>query len=219
MREFNYEPIPESAPKLRKRAALLAAALCALGFAAIVALHHTKKPVSAWQQLLTTSTPSHYTELLQQPEIRRSVNGVLSTQLEVRPLLISVGPVRFIGKSYEGQLPGPTLVLRAGDKLQIALINSLEPESGVDAVKPAQNAQGRSNHTNLHTHGLHISPSGVADNIYRIAAPGETLQYEYLLPQTHRAGTFYYHPHRGKCSWTSYYSVMWRIHAVSIQLS
>jgi FtsP/CotA-like multicopper oxidase with cupredoxin domain len=50
--------------------------------------------------------------------------------------------------------------------------------------------------TNLHTHGLHISPNDPADNIYRSIEPGGEWIFEYHLPQDHPAGTFWYHPHK-----------------------
>ena len=50
------------------------------------------------------------------------------------------------------------------------------------------------NHTNLHVHGLHVSPLPPADDVYRAAGPGETINYSYVIPTNHPAGTFYYHP-------------------------
>lgn len=49
--------------------------------------------------------------------------------------------------------------------------------------------------TNLHYHGLHIPPTGAADNIFLSIPPGETQTYEFTLSKTHPAGTFYYHFH------------------------
>ena len=51
------------------------------------------------------------------------------------------------------------------------------------------------NTTNLHVHGLHVSPEGVADNVFRQIRPGESATYEYELPANHPSGTFWYHPH------------------------
>ena len=49
--------------------------------------------------------------------------------------------------------------------------------------------------TNLHFHGLHISPTGEGDNPFRKVEPGETANYEFTIPEDHPAGLFWYHPH------------------------
>ena len=49
--------------------------------------------------------------------------------------------------------------------------------------------------TNLHTHGLHVSPEGNGDNVFRMVEPGAARDYEYAIPADHPTGTFWYHPH------------------------
>ncbi|MEO1017088.1 MAG: multicopper oxidase domain-containing protein [Pseudomonadota bacterium] len=51
------------------------------------------------------------------------------------------------------------------------------------------------NSTNLHTHGLWVSPSGNSDNIFLTVRPGVSFEHEYNIPADHPAGTFWYHPH------------------------
>ena len=51
------------------------------------------------------------------------------------------------------------------------------------------------NATNIHTHGLWVSPSGNSDNVLISINPGERFDYEIVIPQDHPAGTFWYHPH------------------------
>jgi FtsP/CotA-like multicopper oxidase with cupredoxin domain len=79
--------------------------------------------------------------------------------------------------AYNGQIPGPRLEAKPGDTVRIHFTNQL--------------AQA----TNLHYHGLHIPPTGNADNIFLTVPSGETQTYEFTLPKNHSAGTFYYHPH------------------------
>src|SRR5260370_904019 len=50
--------------------------------------------------------------------------------------------------------------------------------------------------TNLHTHGLHVSPAGNADNIDVCIKPQQEFTFEYTVPADHPSGTFWYHPHR-----------------------
>jgi FtsP/CotA-like multicopper oxidase with cupredoxin domain len=49
---------------------------------------------------------------------------------------------------------------------------------------------------NLHTHGLHVSPRGNADNVFLDIPPGEDHRLRIPLPTDHPAGMFWYHPHR-----------------------
>lgn len=49
--------------------------------------------------------------------------------------------------------------------------------------------------TNLHVHGLHVSPQDNGDNMFVSVPPGSTFDYEYELPPDHPPGVFWYHPH------------------------
>ncbi|MEA5499230.1 multicopper oxidase domain-containing protein [Limnoraphis robusta Tam1] len=78
---------------------------------------------------------------------------------------------------YNGQIPGPRLEAKPGDTIRINFTNKL------------------SQPTNLHYHGLHISPTGNADNVFLHIPPGESFTYEFTLAKNHPSGTFWYHPH------------------------
>jgi FtsP/CotA-like multicopper oxidase with cupredoxin domain len=106
--------------------------------------------------------------------VRASQNGLLETRFQALPDL-SEG----LGKmSYEGSIPGPTLRVRPRDRLKIQFVNNL---GGRD--------------TNLHVHGLHVSPSGNSDNVFIHVEDGDTFAYEYQIPSDHPAGIYWYHPH------------------------
>jgi FtsP/CotA-like multicopper oxidase with cupredoxin domain len=127
-----------------------------------------------------------------QPEVISSVNGVLTTTLEVKygDNMIGSDPVHL--RSYNGKLVGPTLAIKPGDTLRITLKNSLPPEP--DATDDHNTLHSFST-TNLHTHGLHVSPVGNSDNVLLEIAPGQTQEYEIKVPTDHPAGTFWYHAH------------------------
>lgn len=78
--------------------------------------------------------------------------------------------------TYNGSFPGPTMRVKEGDRVRIQFRNDLKEP------------------TNLHFHGLHISPTGLGDNVLRVVKPGETALYEFEIP-TGSAGTYWYHPH------------------------
>ena len=172
------------------RAIMLAALLCSI----ITVAHATNGPGAP----------------LPQPPVRSSVNGSLTTTLHVVVSRISQGPFAFTRRSYEGLPVGPTLRVRRGDTLTIVLDNQLgtEPETAIGQHYTNAMAKNRTgswwhdrdvyaypNHTNLHLHGLHVSPNGDADNIFRDAAPQTSLTYRYHIPADHPSGTFWYHPH------------------------
>ena len=114
---------------------------------------------------------------LSEPRVLRSTNGVLELRLSA-----AAGPAQIAGRRvtaliYNSGLPGPTLLIRPGDVLRVKLENGLrEP-------------------TNLHVHGLHVSPEGNSDNMFISIQPGDSFDYEYRLPTDHPPGVYWYHPH------------------------
>ena len=149
---------------------------------------------------------------LPQPPNVTSVNGVLHTTLHVVPSTIDSGPFTFQRRSYNGLPVGPTLRVKRGDKVFIVLKNELgdEPETAIGQHYTNAMAKNKTgdwlhdkdvyaypNHTNLHIHGLHVSPLGDHDNIFRHIPPLSNATYEYDIPHNHPTGTFWYHPHYG----------------------
>ncbi|MFG2907301.1 multicopper oxidase family protein [Kitasatospora sp. NPDC048286] len=149
-----------------------------------------------------------------QPVVRCPAPGaqgvILDQTLDVR---FTATPVPGYGtvttRTYNGTIPGPTLRVRGGDTLWLAQINGLPPnppEPSSPSRHGGHNRPHRPNSFNLHTHGLHVSPSGNADNILREFPPRTAEQAaagaaepRYLttveIPRDHPAGTYWYHPH------------------------
>jgi len=128
-----------------------------------------------------------------EPVVRRSANGELSTTLRMHYAYKNIGGHRLYLRTYEGTIPGPTLRVKPGDVLRIKLVNDLPPNrdpTPIDHSLPHQ-----FNNTNLHTHGLHVSPDGIADNVMRVMEPGESYDIEIAIPRDHVPGTNWYHPH------------------------
>lgn len=106
-----------------------------------------------------------------------SADGQLSLDLVAAPHAVSIGGRSAQLLTYNRQVPGPTLEVQAGDAVHIRFTNGLDTP------------------TNLHFHGLHIPPTGEADNPFRPVAPGETVEYRFTVPADHPGGLFWYHPH------------------------
>jgi FtsP/CotA-like multicopper oxidase with cupredoxin domain len=115
-------------------------------------------------------------QLLTQPTVLASRNGVLPVRLTAAAGVWLAGrDTRGLG--FNGISPGPTLRVRPGELLQVRLVNQLDQP------------------TNLHTHGLHVSPDDHGDNPFVTINPGAAFDYSYRIPASHPAGTFWYHPH------------------------
>ncbi|MDQ3287652.1 MAG: multicopper oxidase family protein [Pseudomonadota bacterium] len=87
----------------------------------------------------------------------------------------------------------PTIQTRPGETVRVGLNNELavQPNCKPDDI----NIPHCFNSTNLHSHGLWVSPSGNSDNVLITIRPKVSFEYEYNIPATHPAGTFWYHPH------------------------
>jgi suppressor of ftsI len=112
-----------------------------------------------------------------------SEGGVLHATLVVSHHDAEVAEQRFVATLYNDALVGPTLRVRPGDVIELTLVNELDEP------------------TNLHFHGLHVSPSGDADNVFREVAAGESARYVVKIPDDHEPGTFWYHSHQHHLSY------------------
>jgi FtsP/CotA-like multicopper oxidase with cupredoxin domain len=114
---------------------------------------------------------------LQEPKRIFSINGAINLNLEASGMLIPYNGGQRWALAYNKSLPAPTLVAAPGDILNITLKNATNLP------------------TNLHTHGLHVSPAKNGDNPLVKIMPGESFQYSIKIPKNQTSGTFWYHPH------------------------
>ena len=120
------------------------------------------------------------TELLVEPAEIRSQGGVLNATLTAAPGPIQLGEVTLPGMLYNGAYLPPVLRAHMGDVMRIAFRNALPDEP-----------------SNLHFHGMAVSPQGNSDNVFVHVHPGQQFEYEVRIPATgrQRPGFFWYHPH------------------------
>jgi FtsP/CotA-like multicopper oxidase with cupredoxin domain len=98
-------------------------------------------------------------------------------RLVAEPKLFDISGKKVWGESYDGDYVGPTLHFYPGEHVDLTLVNKLRTA------------------TNLHFHGLHVSPSGSADNTYISVSPGHSFTYHVDIPLDQPQGTFWYHDH------------------------
>lgn len=112
-----------------------------------------------------------------QPLQLHARRGVLRVELTAERGMIDVSGSRVIAQPFNGRLIGPTLRVRPGDTIEATIKNAIDQD------------------TNIHWHGLHVRPTGISDNVFRVFKPGQTVKSIVRLPLDHAPGTYWYHVH------------------------
>jgi FtsP/CotA-like multicopper oxidase with cupredoxin domain len=151
------------------------------------------RPVAAAAMAIMVAVVFYLLELagspsdkLSNPPELRAQNHMLS--LTLHAALTSDGKNSFF---FNGQPNAPTLRLSPGDQLKITYINDLPSKTSEScAITPCMDM------TNLHFHGLTVSPDAPQDDVLgMMAAPGKTLHYTVQIPKDHSPGLYWYHTH------------------------
>jgi suppressor of ftsI len=110
------------------------------------------------------------------------------------PVTLEAATDPLTGKSefrYQGNTTPPVIRVQPGSILNVDYKNELDTQSREECVgHPCMNM------TNLHFHGLHVSPNAPQDDVLdMIASPGETLHYSVEVPPQQPPGLYWYHTH------------------------
>ncbi len=135
---------------------------------------------------------------LKQPKVETSKDGLLDTKIVAQMGNFTLGGKDVHLRCYNGKPVGNTLDIRGGDTLKLKLSNIMpfDPYAGICTALPGEDNTPRGfNVTNMHLHGLHVSPKAPSDDILLAVLPGETYHYEYHIPEDHPPGTYFYHAH------------------------
>jgi FtsP/CotA-like multicopper oxidase with cupredoxin domain len=140
------------------------------------------------------------TEELNRPYFLESKSGRLDVTLQCQYSYHMINGDDVYLRTYNGASVGPALSVRPGDQLNIRVANQLPTDN---TPCPDMDHEGMNNApvgvntTNLHTHGLHISPRGNSDNVFvQVCPAGGCFDYQYQIPSDHPPGTLWYHPHK-----------------------
>jgi FtsP/CotA-like multicopper oxidase with cupredoxin domain len=129
--------------------------------------------------------PSFAAQAVTLPELPQ-VNG---------PFTLSAVTDSTSGKShfrYNGSDVPPTIRVRPGQDIRVEYVNDLSTVSKERCVM-----MPCTNRSNLHFHGLHVSPESPQDDVLTMsAAPGETLRYTVSVPRNQPPGLYWYHTHQ-----------------------
>jgi suppressor of ftsI len=153
----------------------------AAGFVAILLVAAVPISNALLRGVESTPSPSSSSQAgapLRDPPVMASNNGLLQVRIVVARRQVDVAGSKLWALTYNGHYMPPTLRFRPGDRLELAMENRLDQ------------------HTNLHVHGLHVSPSGNSDNVVSThIEPGQTFHYAYQFPGNLAPGTYWYHSH------------------------
>lgn len=114
---------------------------------------------------------------LGEPVQLRSENRKLKVRLTAKRDTVEISGSPIEAQPFNGRLIGPTLHVRPGDTIEATIDNATSEQ------------------TNIHYHGLHVSPKGKSDNVFRTFEPGQTVKSVVHLPADHQPGTYWYHVH------------------------
>ncbi len=151
-------------------------------------LRHTIPAIAilAIAVLCSVSLAGHPRATLPNPPELRAKNHTLSLTLHA-----GITPEGKDSFYFNGQPVAPTLRVSPGDQLKITYVNDLPAKPTEScAITPCMDM------TNLHFHGLEVSPDAPQDDVLdMMAMPGESLSYTVQIPKDHPPGLYWYHTH------------------------
>jgi FtsP/CotA-like multicopper oxidase with cupredoxin domain len=232
MSENQEKPQGVSRRGFLKAGAGAAAVLAAAGPASALAQDQghshaaAEKPRSAEEQARFAKADKEWYESFSEPstlplEPPAAPAGVTPESAEATPGTVVEGTLRVIMtpitfrdplgtrtenvRTYNGQVPGPTFRVRAGETLKVKMVNDLPKNTDQHCVSgdhANMNDPHCFNTTNLHVHGLHVSPKPPSDNVFieippRAENPDKGIyNFCFQLPAFHKPGTHWYHAHK-----------------------
>lgn len=115
--------------------------------------------------------------LRQNPEFTYDASGTTHATLTAAEQQVNVGNERYVSLVFNGDYDSPLIRTRPGGTMAIRLDNRM------DEI------------TNLHFHGMQVSPLDQGDNIFRVTQPHQVGEYNVKLPPEHSPGAYWYHSH------------------------
>ena len=107
---------------------------------------------------------------------------MLKTTLHLKKQTVQAGDQTVTTTCFDGGYTGPTLRLKRGDTLELTVINDGEYN------------------TNIHFHGMQISPDEYGDSVFLMIPRGHQFTYKIKIPEYHAPGIYWYHAHAHQTS-------------------
>jgi FtsP/CotA-like multicopper oxidase with cupredoxin domain len=116
-------------------------------------------------------------EPFRNPPIISSVDGVIDEEFDVLFSDNEVNGKQFTSPTYNGLYTPPVLKVNPGDTIRLRVRNFIDQM------------------TNVHYHGMNVSPLSPSDDIFIMIPPTGDFDYVVQVPEDHPVGMFYYHAH------------------------
>lgn len=92
---------------------------------------------------------------------------------------------------FGGKAVPPAIRVLPGDQINVGYVNDLPLHSNEQCA-----LERCADHTNLHFHGLHVSPESPQDDVLTmLSVPGQRLNYRVEIPSDAAPGLYWYHTH------------------------
>lgn len=116
-------------------------------------------------------------EPFRNPPIISSIGGVIDEEFDVLFSENEVNGKKFMSPTYNGLYTPPVLKVNPGDTIRLRVRNFIDQM------------------TNVHYHGMNVSPLSPSDDVFIMITPSGSFDYEVQIPDDHPVGIFYYHAH------------------------
>ncbi|HXO99711.1 MAG TPA: multicopper oxidase domain-containing protein [Luteibacter sp.] len=110
-------------------------------------------------------------------EFTYDAQGVTQVDLIAVRTKVMVGNTPYTSMVFNGNYDAPLIRARPGGTIRLSLDNRMDEQ------------------TNLHFHGMQVSPLDEGDSIFRTTMPHEVGKYVLKLPGGHSPGPYWYHSH------------------------
>ena len=141
-------------------------------------------PVSAAEDC-PDPAPAAIDDLPNPPELV-SEGRVLRGTLTIAPAPVTVRGCEVVSNVINGDYLAPTLRVRRGDSIRIQAVNQIGPaDVNIDGTEP----------TNIHYHGMDVSPQRPGDDVFIRIRPERDFRYDVFVPRHHPQGLHWYHAH------------------------
>lgn len=117
-------------------------------------------------------------ETFESPSEYRSASGSLNVELTISGQKNRIGELEFTSNVYNGDYAAPVLRASAGGIINLRLRN-------LSANQPS----------NVHYHGMNVSPQGNSDNVFVQVEPENCFDYTISIPSGQSPGLNWYHSH------------------------
>jgi FtsP/CotA-like multicopper oxidase with cupredoxin domain len=120
-------------------------------------------------------------DLREPREFTYGADGVTTVTLTAALSNVMIGNTPYQSLVFNGDYDAPLIRTKPGGTIRLTLDNRMDDEP-----------------TNLHFHGMQVSPLDEGDSIFRLTGPLTKGQYALRLPPEHSPGPYWYHSHFNK---------------------